>query len=1517
MATSLGYIENIQGQVQVRHSDGVTETMYERAELFRGDTLITQKESTATLKMNNGKSIPLEIDSSTTVNRNYSVKTRANTHHKPSHQNNRHEEEIHVSKRSRKSRKYRDDDKLDLETASGLFTPTSTIELTSKNFMDSRTTEVHVDVLQSEKSVQVEESNYDLNNYPDQDLLMANAAYSTDLGNNVSNINTRNNDDSRQGSVENDVLVGSELSDTILGNAGDDSISGEAGDDIIEGGIGNDSIDGGLGDDTLFGDAGDDTIVGAEGNDSINAGSGDDYIDAGDGNDIVDAGSGDDTVYGGSEIDYIFGQDGDDVIYSQGGDDTIFAGSGDDIVVAGLGNDNIRGDSGRDTLYGDDGDDVLNGGTDSDKLYGGAGADTIDTGNGDDYVDAGLGDDTIDAREGNNIIDGGLGTDTVLMNGQLSDYGVTFKEDEEGRHTLLIDNLGNTTELINVETIDFISFGETQSVQTSTLLNDTLYISDQAKEDEDFDFPGSMIEGVLFSQGLISNGITIIGFGEIGQDLIPESSIYDVGNGIITNRGNDLYTFRSDENYNGNLAFSIFLSDGSSIKAVAEVSAVNDPTITVLDTASVVEDSVVTGNVLLNDSDADQNDVDGLVLEVASFSINKVSYTVETTAIITDIGSISFQKNGDYLFTATDNYYGIVPEIIYITNTGSQSTLNITVTEEDDLTLTNSDRADLNEDSFIEGNVLTNDSDIDSDLSIVRYQVEGDTTVYTAGQYSNSEISGSFLLNANGSYIFTAASDYDGSVPVVTYETNTGVKDTLTIVINPVDDDTVTFLDTASTQANAKLVVSREEGLLSNDVDIDSALSITTFRLDISDNGNYQNFNAGESIAVSGKGTLIINSDGSYSLDPMSDYDGIFPLVTYTTNTGTSNTLAITISALDPAIAGVVSVNAITADDIINIAESNQVNITVSGTAIGGDISANDSVSFYVNGTHYTTTVQVNGTWTVNVAGSDLAINSEFKIDVHSSNTVGSTVISSITSNHLVDVTAPNAPTVTLLNDSGTNSSDLITNDGTLNVIISEEGNTLQYSSNAGISWNNDAPVAVIGENTVLVREIDSVGNISESSTITFMMVGDAVAGTVLVNDITLDDSLSLLEAQGSITVSGRASGGDISQGDSVTAIVNGVNYTSTLDIDGNFVLNVAGIDLANDSHFNIDVTSSNILGDVVVSSVESIHTIETPVETNLIFVIDVSDKMGDTINGMTRLDLVKASLNNLLDVYDQKGDVNVQIYTFSDSSYSSGWVYGNVDYVKSYIANNVNLASPYDDTDYDNVIAQVINDQYTIPISADETQTYFFSEGDATGNDYVRNDGFFFPKYIYNENTLDIEGENSSGGTTNEIAVWETYLSETGSTIHAVAVGEGTNTSDLSAIGTITTITNEYDLSNEVLNYNGSAVDMGDGFDTLILEGGTQIDFDLVSNIQNIEVIELKSDSDQLHNITASDILSMTDDDNYLEIVGVGHIDFSDATKWNVSSDDIGNKTYTDNTNLDTNTVTIHVENIIHIDAN
>ncbi|MCL1115630.1 Ig-like domain-containing protein, partial [Shewanella basaltis] len=191
-------------------------------------------------------------------------------------------------------------------------------------------------------------------------------------------------------------------------------------------------------------------------------------------------------------------------------------------------------------------------------------------------------------------------------------------------------------------------------------------------------------------------------------------------------------------------------------------------------------------------------------------------------------------------------------------------TLTITVTPVDDPSVLVNDSNTIAEDTVATGNVLDNDNDPDSDLSIVSFEVNGDT--YDAGTEVTLE-GGVLVINEDGSYTFTPNENWNGSVPVITYTTNTGATATLTISVTPVDDPTVTVNDMVTvTEGNAAT-----GNVLDNDSDPDSDLSVVSFEV------NGETYDAGTEVTLEG-GVLVINEDGSYTFTPNENWNGSVPV---------------------------------------------------------------------------------------------------------------------------------------------------------------------------------------------------------------------------------------------------------------------------------------------------------------------------------------------------------------------------------------------------------------------------------------------------------------------------------------------------------------------------------------------------------------------------------------------------------------------------------------------------------------
>jgi len=211
----------------------------------------------------------------------------------------------------------------------------------------------------------------------------------------------------------------------------------------------------------------------------------------------------------------------------------------------------------------------------------------------------------------------------------------------------------------------------------------------------------------------------------LGNDYDPESAtlsltgIPGLTNGTLSYNGSTI-TFYPNANFTGVASFQYRVSDGDKTDVGTvniTVNPVDDPTSMAPEARTVAEDSFITGNVLSNDSDVET------VLQVASYEINSVSYTAGTSTLIPGVGTLLLNTDGTFRFDPVPNYNGAVPIITYTTNTGSSSSLTITVTPVNDAPVAVDDSYSTSQDTPIVisiSDLLGNDVDIDGDsLSLI------------------------------------------------------------------------------------------------------------------------------------------------------------------------------------------------------------------------------------------------------------------------------------------------------------------------------------------------------------------------------------------------------------------------------------------------------------------------------------------------------------------------------------------------------------------------------------------------------------------------------------------------------------------------------------------------------------------------------------------------------------------------------------------------------------------------------
>lgn len=179
---------------------------------------------------------------------------------------------------------------------------------------------------------------------------------------------------------------------------------------------------------------------------------------------------------GGAGANIIIADEYPQVIVLGEEDDNLNGGAGDDVIGSHGGNDTLIGGEGDDTIFGGDGDDSIIGGTGNDILYGEYGPENEACGLLNDTAPCDaedIGDDTFEGGAGNDTIYGGSGMDTVVFSGNLSDYLVTFNEEND---TYVVEDLreGAPDGTNSVNQVEYFDFNDVADVDVTTFSTDAL-----------------------------------------------------------------------------------------------------------------------------------------------------------------------------------------------------------------------------------------------------------------------------------------------------------------------------------------------------------------------------------------------------------------------------------------------------------------------------------------------------------------------------------------------------------------------------------------------------------------------------------------------------------------------------------------------------------------------------------------------------------------------------------------------------------------------------------------------------------------------------------------------------------------------------------------------------------------------------------------------------------------------------------------------------------------------------------
>ncbi|HAP3267539.1 TPA: Ig-like domain-containing protein, partial [Escherichia coli] len=228
-----------------------------------------------------------------------------------------------------------------------------------------------------------------------------------------------------------------------------------------------------------------------------------------------------------------------------------------------------------------------------------------------------------------------------------------------------------------------------------------------------------------------------------------------------------------------------------------------------------------------------------------------------------------------------------------------------------------------------------------------------------------------------------------------------------------------------------------------------------------------------------------------------------------------------------------VTINTIASDDILNVSEAG-AGITISGTTTA---QAGQTLTVTLNNNTYQTTVQADGTWSVNVPATDLSglTASSYTVTATVSDKAGNPA----SADHAlaVDVTAPDLTINTVAGDDIINAIEhgqALVVSGTSTgaaagdvVTVTLNGKNYTTTLDASGNWSVGIPAADVtalatGSQTITASLSDRAGN---SDSTTHDVTVDLSGPTLTINTVSGDDIINNAEKTQDLIISGVSSG--------------------------------------------------------------------------------------------------------------------------------------------------------------------------------------------------------------------------------------------------------------------------------------------------------------------------------------------------------------------------------------------------------
>ncbi|HIF4730952.1 TPA: Ig-like domain-containing protein [Citrobacter amalonaticus] len=469
-------------------------------------------------------------------------------------------------------------------------------------------------------------------------------------------------------------------------------------------------------------------------------------------------------------------------------------------------------------------------------------------------------------------------------------------------------------------------------------------------------------------------------------------------------------------------------------------------------------------------------------------------------------------------------------------------------------------------------------------------RAEHDQTQIISGSASGAAAGDAVTVTVNGkdyTTVVDAAGNWSIGVPAAD--------------ISALNDGTTTIAVTVTNAAG-------NSGSATHDVEVNTAtvtLAVDTIAVDdvinaleagsyLTISGTSGQLPAGTIVTVMLNGqsyTATVQANGTWTATvPAADVaqlgDGLRYTVSVTAQDSAGNSASASSLVSVDTSAPVVTINTISADDVLNVAEQQQPLI------IQGNTSAEPGqvVTITAGGQSWTAVVAADGSWSVTVPATDLAGLSEGALMVTA--TVSDKAGNESQTTHIVtvDTTAPLITIDTVASDdivntgeqrAGQTISGTTTAEPGQTVTVTFNGHSYQATVDASGNWSVFVPATdfnglVDGNYTITATVNDAAGNAGGTSH-NVTLNGDVP--TITINTLSTDDIINAAEHGTSLILSGTTTA---PAGQTVTITLNGQTYTAVVDSNGQWSCVVGSADvaaLADGTAYTVHAEVSNAIG--------------------------------------------------------------------------------------------------------------------------------------------------------------------------------------------------------------------------------------------------------------------------------------------------------------------------------------------------